>query len=50
MINNKLEKDKDIFVMSADFGTASLDITRDKFKILFIAGCQNKLCLTLELV
>jgi len=36
VINNKLEKDKDIFVMSADFGAASLDITRDKFKENFI--------------
>lgn len=35
-VNNKLETDKDIYVMSADFGAASLDITRDKFKENFI--------------
>ena len=27
-INRQLETDKDIYVMSADFGAASLDITR----------------------
>tara|TARA_B100000575_G_C23133190_1_gene657701 strand:- start:639 stop:1559 length:921 start_codon:yes stop_codon:yes gene_type:complete len=35
-VNKKLEKDKEIYVMSADFGAASLDITRDKFKENFI--------------
>lgn len=35
-VNNKLDTDKDIYVMSADFGAASLDITRDKFKENFI--------------
>ena len=35
-INKKLEKDKDIYVMSADFGAASLDVTREKFKENFI--------------
>ena len=35
-VNSQLEKDKDIFVMSADFGAASLDVTRDKFKENFI--------------
>jgi|TARA_Y100000389_G_scaffold198468_1_gene235021 transketolase len=35
-VNKKLETDKDIYVMSADFGAASLDITRDKFKENFI--------------
>ena len=35
-INSQLEKDKNIYVMSADFGAASLDITRDKFKDNFI--------------
>lgn len=35
-INKKLEKDKDIYVMSADFGAASLDITREKFRENFI--------------
>ena len=35
-INSQLENDKDIYVMSADFGAASLDITRDKFKENFI--------------
>ena len=27
-INSQLEKDKSIYVMSADFGAASLDITK----------------------
>ncbi|MDA9794587.1 hypothetical protein N8129_04050 [Pelagibacteraceae bacterium] len=35
-VNKKLEKDKNIYVMSADFGAASLDTTRDKFKENFI--------------
>lgn len=35
-VNKKLEKDKDIYVMSADFGAASLDVTREKFKENFI--------------
>ncbi len=35
-INRQLETDKDIYVMSADFGAASLDITREKFKDNFI--------------
>ncbi len=35
-VNKKLENDKDIYVMSADFGAASLDITRDRFKENFI--------------
>ncbi len=35
-INLKLETDKDIYVMSADFGAASLDKTRHKFKENFI--------------
>ena len=35
-INLQLEKDKDIYLMSADFGAASLDITRDKYKDNFI--------------
>ena len=35
-INLQLEVDKNIFVMSADFGAASLDITREKFKQNFI--------------
>ena len=35
-INSQLEKDKDIYVMSADFGAASLDETREKFKENFI--------------
>lgn len=35
-VNKKLEKNKDIYVMSADFGAASLDITRNKFKENFI--------------
>ena len=50
-INKKLEKDKNIYVMSADFGVPSLDYTRKNLgKILFIAVYQNKLCLILELV
>lgn len=35
-INKQLEINKDIYVMSADFGAASLDVTRDKFKNNFI--------------
>ena len=35
-INSQLENDKNIYVMSADFGAASLDITREKFKENFI--------------
>ncbi len=35
-INFLLENDKDIYVMSADFGAASLDLTREKYKENFI--------------
>lgn len=35
-INLQLESDKDIYVMSADFGAASLDLTRTKYKDNFI--------------
>ena len=35
-INSQLESDKDIYVMSADFGAAALDVTREKFKDNFI--------------
>ena len=35
-LNKKLEKDKNIYVMSADFGAASLDYTREKFRENFI--------------
>ena len=35
-INKQLENDKNIYVMSADFGAASLDITREKFRDNFI--------------
>lgn len=35
-INSQLENDKNIYVMSADFGAASLDVTREKFKENFI--------------
>lgn len=35
-VNKKLEKDKNIYVMSADFGAASLDYTREKFRENFI--------------
>lgn len=35
-INKQLEIDKDIYVMSADFGAAALDYTREKFKDNFI--------------
>ena len=42
----KMEKDKDIYFLSADFGAAALDEIRVKFKkILFIAAYLNLQCL-----
>ena len=35
-INKQLEIDREIYVMSADFGAESLDITRDKYRDNFI--------------
>ena len=51
-VNKKLEKDKNIYVMSADFGAESTRIIQEKNlgKILFIAVYQSKLCLILALV
>ena len=42
-INFQLNKDKDIYVMSADFGAAALDNIREEFKDNFI-HCGKPLC------
>ena len=41
-VNKKLENEKDIYVMSADFGAASLDITRESLGNFIHCGISEQ--------